>query len=264
MKKIKLIWTLLAVMAFSGIAVPVVQADDEEECDFELPFTTEFFQDECKLRPRGKNDYFLRLKPGCWLLLEGEEEGDDEELVTLTVLIEVLPGKKVVDGVKCAIVRETEWEDDELVEISWNYFAICKHCKDVFYFGERVNDYEDGEIVGHGGEWLAGVDGAQAGVIMPGCPLIGSRYYQEVAPGIAEDRAEHLDNETTIETDYGTFENCLYTVETTPLDPEEESFKAYARGVGLILDDVITLVDYGCGGYDDDDSSDDDSSDDDD
>ena len=100
------------------------------------------------------NDYYIPLKPGCFLLLEGEEEDDEGELVELTVLIEVLPGIKVVDGVKCAIVRETESEDGELVEISWNYFAICKKCKAIYYFGEDVDDYEDGEVVGHSGAWL--------------------------------------------------------------------------------------------------------------
>jgi len=152
-----------------------------------------------------------------------------------------------------------------LVEISWNYFAICKKCKAIYYFGEDVDDYEDGEVVGHSGAWLAGENGNRAGLIMPGCPLIGSRYFQEVAPGIAQDRAEHLDNTAEVETPAGTFLNSLVVAETSPLDPGELSLKAYARGIGLIHDDVIRLVDYGCAGADDkseDDDSDDDDSDD--
>jgi len=246
-------WNLILAVAVVVALAPAVQADDD------VPYTEEFFTDSCKLAHRGSNDYFLRLKPGCWLLLEGEEEDDEGEIEVVTVLIEVLPGSRKVDGVRCAIVRESEWINDELVEVSWNYFAICKKHGDVFYFGEEVDIYEDGEVVSHDGAWLAGVDGAKAGVIMPGFPLIGTRYYQEIAPGVAQDRAEHLDNDATIDTLAGTFEHCLYTVETTPINPEEESFKAYAPGIGLVLDSVITLVDYGCGG--DDDSDDDDSDD---
>jgi len=131
------------------------------------------------------------------------------------------------------------------VEVSWNYFAICKQTKAMFYFGEDVDDYEDGEVVGHGGAWLAGENGNKPGLIMPGLPLIGSRYFQEVAPGIALDRAEHLEDNATVETPAGTFTNCLVVAETTPLNPDELSLKSYAPGVGLIHDDVIRLVDYG-------------------
>jgi hypothetical protein len=38
--------------------------------------------------------------------------------------------------------------------------------------------------------------------------------------------------------------------ETSPLDQGELSLKAYARGIGLIHDDVNRLVDYGCAGAD--------------
>jgi hypothetical protein len=158
----------------------------------------------------------------------------------------VLHQTKVVDGVRCAIVLEVEWEGDELVEVSSNYIAICRKCNDVFYFGEDVDDYEDGEIVGHSGAWLAGVNGAKPGLLMPGRPLNGSRYFQEVAPGVALDRAEHLSNTTTVETEAGTFENCLTVGETTPLEPDEFSLKAYARGIGMVQDDNLTLVKHGC------------------
>jgi len=150
-----------------------------------------------------------------------------------------------VDGVHCAVVREMEWVEDEIAEISWNYFAICRDTKDVFYFGEEVDIYEDGEVVSHAGAWLAGVNGARPGLIMPGRPLNGARYYQEIAPDVALDRAEHRDDKATVETPAGTFENCLVVVETSPLEPGHESRKAYARGIGLVQDDVLKLVKYG-------------------
>ena len=54
------------------------------------------------------------------------------------------------------MVEERETEDGELVEVSRNFFAICEETNSVFYFGEEVDDDEDGEIVGHEGAWLAG------------------------------------------------------------------------------------------------------------
>lgn len=103
---------------------------------------------------------------------------------------------------------------------------------------------------------------------MPGRPLNGARYYQEIAPVVALDRAEHLSNTVvTAETPAGTFESCLQVIETTPLEPGASRAKLYARHVGLVVDNVIQRVDYrrkindrhdGCDDDEDDDQDDDD------
>jgi hypothetical protein len=206
----------------------------------EIPYTDTFFLNECRLGPRGVNKYFIPLRAGSFLRLEGEEDGE-----TKTLVISVLKRTKKVAGVRCAVVREMEWTDDEITEISWNYFAICPRGNDVFYFGEDVDIYEDGEVVSHDGAWLAGVNGAQPGLIMPGRPLNGARYYQEIAAGVALDRAEHLSDTVPFETPAGTFTNCLFVAETSPLEPGDVSLKHYARGIGLIHDGALRLTEYG-------------------
>lgn len=95
-----------------------------------------------------------------------------------------------MNGTQTRVIEEREIENGELVEVSRNYFAVCKPSNDVYYFGEDVDDYENGEIVSHPGAWLAGIDGDKAGMIMPGKVQVGLKHYQEIAPGIAEDRAE--------------------------------------------------------------------------
>jgi hypothetical protein len=40
------------------------------------------------------------------------------------------------------------------VEISRNYFAMCKPTSNAIYFGEDVDIYEDGEIVSHEGNLI--------------------------------------------------------------------------------------------------------------
>lgn len=223
----------LALVCFGMVGPAWAQEEDS--------FTDTFRTDTCRLKSWGRNDFFL-LIPGYGLLLEGEEDGE-----TVTVLITVLRSTRVVDGVRCRVVREMEWVDGELVEISMNYFAICTKHRGVFYFGEDVDIYEDGEVVSHDGAWLAGEDGAKPGLIMPGYPLVGSRYYQEIAPDVAMDRAEHKSVTAAVDTPAGTFENCLEVEETTPLEPDEESTKIYAPGIGLVQDDVVKLVNYGFG-----------------
>ena len=184
----------------------------------------------------GRNPFFI-LEPGYKLVLAGVEDGVVKRLV-----VTVRNQTRVIEGVETRLVEERETEDGELVEVSRNYFAICNRTNSVIYFGEKVDIYEDGVIVGHEGEWLAGVNGARPGIIMPGTVLLGARYFQEIAPGVALDRAEIVRLNATVQTPAGRFRGCLRTRETTPLEPEEVEFKSYAPGIGLIQDEVLRLV----------------------
>ena len=44
---------------------------------------------------------------------------------------------------------------------------------------------------------------------MPGRFLLGSRYFQELAPGVALDRAEHVKMGFTVHAAGTTFEDCV-------------------------------------------------------
>jgi hypothetical protein len=156
----------------------------------------------------------------------------------------VLDETKVVDGVETRVLEEKESKAGNLVEVSRNYFAICKPTNDAFYFGEDVDIYKDGEILSHEGAWQAGQNGAKAGMIMPGRVEVGLRYYQEIAPGVAEDRAEIVSINDTLDTPAGNFQNVLKTEETNPLEPGEKEYKFYALGIGLIQEEALKLVNY--------------------
>jgi hypothetical protein len=201
-------------------------------------WTASFDLENCDFASTGENSYFI-LEPGYQVILEGEENGEELQL-TMTVLDET----KLVDGVQTRVVEEMESEGGNLVEVSRNYFAICKPTNDAFYFGEDVDIYEDGEIVSHEGTWLAGRNGAKAGMIMPGKVEVGMKYYQEIAPGVAEDRAEIVSVNEVLDTPAGKFQNVLKTEETNPLEPSEEEYKFYASGIGLIQEEGLKLVNY--------------------
>ncbi len=207
-------------------------------------YTTEFFLGDREFKSSGKN-LFYSLVPGYRAVYRGEDDGETVDLV-LTVTEDTrrftldLGGK--TRTVETRVVEEREWEGGELVEVSRNYFAVCSGSNDVFYFGEEVDDYEDGEIVGHGGAWLAGEENALPGLIMPGTFLVGSRYFQEVAPGVALDRAENAEMGVTISTPAGTFENCVRVMESSVLDAGATSEKVYCPGVGMVKDDALELV----------------------
>jgi hypothetical protein len=210
-------------------------------------FTDDFLIEECAFSSRGVNPYFS-LEPCYQLVLRGEDDGEKVELI-ITVLDETREIKLVIDGrlrrIRARVIEERESKDGELFEISRNYYARCKQTGDIYYFGEDVCFFEEGECVGTGGSWLAGANGATPGIIMPGTFLLGSRYFQEVAPGIALDRAEHIAMGETLTVPAGVLEDCVTILETTPLEPGAESEKVYAEGIGLIKDGPLQLVSFG-------------------
>ena len=186
--------------------------------------------------PDGTNKYF-RLVPGYALTLSGTEEGK-KILLTITVLQET----KLVDGFTTRIVEERELVNGEIAEISRNYFGLDKTNNDVYYFGEDVDMYKNGNVASHDGSWESGVKGARFGLAIPGTIKAGDRFYQENAPGIAMDRIEIQTDKFKIKTKAGTFSHCLKTEETSPLEPNNKEYKVYTPGIGLVKDGALTLI----------------------
>lgn len=185
-----------------------------------------------ELSPTGRNAYFI-LEPGYQLVLER-----GSERLTVTVLADT----RTIAGVETRVVEERETKGGNLVEVSRNYFSFHVATGDMYYFGEEVDIYRGGRVVNHEGAWLAGTGGARFGLMMPGRPVVGAKYYQELAPGLAMDRAEITGLDESVTTPAGTFTGCLKIRETTPLEPGEAEYKYFAPGIGLIQDGSLRLV----------------------
>jgi hypothetical protein len=202
-------------------------------------WTDSFDTEKCRFSATGENKYFI-LKPNYQLSCEGIGGRDTTRLV-ITVLNET----QMIGDVETRVVEEKESVNGRVIEISRNFFAVCTQTNTVFYFGEDVDIYKDGKLASHGGAWRAGENGAKAGVMMPGIILLGSRFYQEVAPAVAMDRAEIVTVNEVLQTPAGKFQHCLKTEETTPLEPKAKEYKLYAPGVGLVKDGDLLLTSYG-------------------
>lgn len=216
----------------------------------EPAFTDEFPVEDCSFVARGGNPFF-DLTPGRQLYFTNQQcvaAGECAELEELwiTVLHETRTITLRDDGrkrrIRTRVVEEMEMADGELAEISRNFFATCSPANDVYYFGEDVDIYEDGEVVSHDGAWLAGRNGAEPGIIMIDSGfLLGARYFQEIAPGQALDRAEHVAADLELQTPAGSFDDCIKVSETSPLEPGHESIKFYCPHVGLVADGELLL-----------------------
>jgi hypothetical protein len=194
--------------------------------DFNLPAR--------KLAPVGVSRYF-NLTPGYQLVLAS---------ATSKLTITVLDETKEFSGITTRVIEENEEVNDAQSEISRNYFAMDQETGDVFYFGEEVDFYSNGQVSGHGGAWLAYEKGNRPGLIMPGDPKVGMKYYQELAPGVAADRATVVSVSETITTSAGEFKNCLLTQESSKLEAGAIEYKTYCPGIGLVQDESLTLVSY--------------------
>jgi hypothetical protein len=173
---------------------------------------------------------WLPYLPGRSWTLRKVEDGEEE-----IVHVEVTPRTREIMGVECVVVRDTVTVDGELVEDTFDYFAQDQD-GNVWYFGEISMNYEDGYLTDVDGSWIAGADGAEAGIVMPASPSIGDVYRQEMLLGEAEDAAEVASLSETVCVPAGSFASCLETLDFTPLEPDVEESKYYALGVGPVLE----------------------------
>lgn len=220
---------VLGILGAAALAVPTGAMSQESWG------TTSFAVEKNELASRGENPYFI-LQPGYVLVLAGGNE---------RLVITVLDETRTVDGVETRVVEERETKGDKLVEVSRNFYAISRRTNSVFYFGEEVDIYKNGRIAGHEGAWESGKAGARFGLMMPGQVLLRARYYQEIAPGVAMDRAEIVSLDESLRTPAGELKGCLRVAETNPIEGGGKEFKHYAPGIGLVQDGGLLLVEYG-------------------
>lgn len=259
---------VFAVFFFVGLSANNAKAEVPDRCGDNAEFTTDFRLEDCEFEDKGINPYFI-LKPGYRLVLETPEDEEEREKSVETVLQDTkwidLDGRKI----KTRVVEERafEWDEEEgewvAIEISLNYFAICNKTNAVYYFGEFSRDCPDGfdenDVCegeeSNAGSWEAGVNG-EPGLIMAGTPLLGARYFQEIAPPAAVDRGEiaELGLSWPLEDDLDEgqepdFTGCIKIFDTNPAeDPpvcDDEDPKIYCPGVGLVQDQDLELTSYG-------------------
>jgi len=214
-----------SIFAIGVLAVLTLYADE---------FQSEFKVDKTNLGTKGSNLYFP-LTPGFKLEYA---HGKDTRIWLMT------SDTRKIDGVETVVVEDREMKNGKLAELTKDYFAIDVTTNDVYYFGEDVEVYKNGKVVNRKGSWLSGVNGAKFGLFVSGKPSVGKKYYQEMAPGVGQDRAEVLSVTETVVTPAGKFENCVHTIETSPIEKTLKDHKWCAPGVGEVKDEKMQLVKY--------------------
>lgn len=170
------------------------------------------------------------------------------------------------DGtITTTVVLEHEWldldgngrqqgSDEVTIEDSYNYFAQVDADgiapRTVCYFGESVDNYENGVLKDHSGSWRADApvgdpcrEGDQPnapGIVMPAMPKTGMKYQQESAK-CAQDVAQIVGDISVTLRNGRSFPDVIRTKEGSLLETGKNEFKSYARNFGLIIDDGLQL-----------------------
>jgi len=174
------------------------------------------------------------LDPGTTFYYEGEEDGEpmsDEVYVT---------HKKIkILGVTCVVVRDQVFDaDGYLAEDTLDYYAQDVD-GNVWYMGEDTAELDhDGNVLSTEGTWRAGVDGAEAGIIMEADPKKADSYRQEYLEGEAEDEAKVVSLDEALCTDYDCYEHLLAIKEWSPLEVGIAEVKYYKEGIGFVYSEV--------------------------
>jgi hypothetical protein len=186
--------------------------------------------DPANFTTRITNPYFP-LRPGTrWAYRETDSEGARQRVV-VTVTRRT---RLIANGITARVVRDVATEHGRPAEVTDDWYAQDR-AGNVWYLGEATTAYERGRPASTHGSFEAGVNGAQAGVVMPAHPRPGLRYRQEYSRGEAEDRARVVSLREQAEVPAGHYGRVLMTREVNPLEPKALEFKFYARGVGTVL-----------------------------
>jgi hypothetical protein len=219
--------------AIPGIAVAAVAAlaASTQAAGQDLPEGSEpVMLDPSRFSTRIDNPWWP-MRPGSrWVYRETAPDGTRQRVV-VTVTNRT---RLIANGVRARVVRDVVTADGKPVEKTDDWYAQSR-AGNIWYFGEHTTEFENGKPISTEGSFEAGVDGAEAGVIMPAKPRVGLRYRQEYYAGQAEDKAEIFGRGVQVEVPFGHFRGVLMTKDENPLEPDILEFKFYARGVGPVL-----------------------------
>lgn len=230
----------IVVGASSGKSQGTAKAEDEED---DLEELGGIVLDELDANV---DNSFFPLVPFTLSVQEGEEE-DEGEILEIRVETRVLGQTMEVADVDVRVALVEEYEDGELVERTLDFYAQDEDGV-VYYMGELVDNFDEGVMTDHGGQWLAGDGDNLPGVFMPANPQIGDQFEQERAPGIAEDRSSIVAAGLSVITEAGSWSGCIKTEDSDPIGGSVEN-KYYCPNVGMVREEpaegLVDLISIG-------------------
>jgi hypothetical protein len=179
---------------------------------------------------------WLPMTPGTRLVFEGTTN-EDNILLRHQVIITVTDLTKVIDGINSVVSWDQDLSEGQLVEAELAFFAQDND-GNVWRMGEHPEEYENGVFV-DAPTWLAGVNGALAGISMLADPVVGALSYSQGWSAEVEffDRGRVIGLGEQICVAFDCFEDILVIDEFNVEETNAHQLKYFAPGVGNILVD---------------------------
>jgi hypothetical protein len=195
------------------------------------PFRASDFVD-----PRvGGNPWFPLLPGTQWVrqgtTLIGNRVVPHEVITTVTDVI------RVINGVPAVLSYDNSVGAGQVVQESIDYFAQDK-AGSIWDLGAATEQYEAGRFVAVDEAWLAGVNGATAGILMPGHPRTAPAWVIAKPPGEKGDAAAFARIQPQECVPFGCYKNVL-VIEEGKRNALNNEFKYYVRGAGQIRNEPL-------------------------
>ena len=183
--------------------------------------------------PRVDNPWFP-LMPRTSFFYGGVKDGKAARDV-----VTVLHATTTIQGVRCTSVSDRLYLAGRLEERTTDWYAQDRR-GNVWYFGEATAELDRaGHVTSIEGSWLAGRNGARAGIYMPARPRVGQTGRQEYYKGHAEDHFAVVSIRARVSVPYLSSTRAVLTKEWTPLEPGTLDHKYYVRGVGQVKEVTV-------------------------
>ena len=179
------------------------------------------------------NPYFP-LPVGRQLVYTGTKDGQSQ-----TDTVTVTDQKRVILGITTTVVNDVATHDGTVLEKTFDFYAQDKQ-GNVWYLGEDTTHFLPNGKADTSGSFVAGIDGAQPGIIMKANPQIPDAYRQECFAGEAEDTAWVVATTGSLRVPYGNVRNILTTLEATPIEAGAYDQKIYGPGIGIVSEQSLT------------------------
>jgi hypothetical protein len=176
------------------------------------------------------------LKPGSHFTYKGTTIDDEGDAVPHRLEIYVTDLVKKIHGIPVAVIYEKDYSSEKMVECELAFFAQDDE-KNVWHLGQYSEVYDETELVG-GRAFLVGhLEGAKAGIMVPGAPAAGSPSYSQgygPPPYNWSDRGRVAQVGAQTKTALATYSDVLVIEEFSGEEPGAIQLKYFAKGTGNV------------------------------
>lgn len=227
---------LLGGCAKKQEATPAAPAEATTTTHWTAEKRLETFDPKLFSNPTKVTNEWFPLAPGMRLTFDGTAIDEEGQEIPLRMQLTTTDLTKTIGGIECVVNYDLDWKEGQLVEAE-NAFFAQDDSGNVWLMGEYPEEYDDGDgVVTLNPAWFHGLEGATAGILVPGRPALGSpsfsQGFSEAVDFTDRGKVDSIGVRTCVPVDC--YDDCIVIAEGSAGEVDVEQLKYYARGVGNV------------------------------